>query len=114
MNCNCKRMGIALVLAALCGAFCAYGTTMVESEDLVVTTGLLLTIFYSRVMIGFVIGLSEHVKIVKDKMKNAVLRGAMMGLVVSIGISFYSGAEMIIAFGIVYGIIIDVIATKFS
>ena len=37
-----------------------------------------------------------------------------MGAIVSVGISFFGGAEIFIAFGIVYGILTDFLATKFG
>ena len=109
---NAKRMGIALALAAFFGFFCAYGTAGVEIPGFVVTMPYLYTIFYSRLLIGFVIGLSEKLKFLKKELHNSILRGAVLGAIVSIGISFYGGAEVFIAAGIVYGIITDALATR--
>jgi hypothetical protein len=74
----------------------------------------LYTIFYARLMIGFVIGLSENVKFLKGNLSNAALRGAIWGAIMSITISFYGGAVVFIGAGIVYGIITDVVATALS
>ena len=111
---NTKRMGIALIVAALFGAFCAYGTYTADIPGFEVTLPYLLTIFYSRLMIGLVIGLSEDIKLLKNETQNSITRGALMGGIVSIGISFFGGAEIFIAFGIVYGILTDFLATKFG
>jgi hypothetical protein len=109
-----KRMGIALLVAAFFGAGCAYGTSTVEIPGFTVTMPYLLTIFYSRLMIGLVIGLAGEVKLMKKEPQNSLLRGGLAGAIVSIGISFYGGAEILTAAGIVYGIITDFLATRFG
>ncbi len=111
---NLKRMLIALILTAFFGLMCAWGTSTVEIPGFVMTTEYLLTIFYARLLIGVLVGFTENLKLVKGKMKNAVARGAKMGIIASIVISFYGGWEVFIATGIVYGIITDVVATRLS
>ncbi len=111
---NAKRMIISLVLAAFFGFFCAYGTSMVEIPGFEVTMGYLATVFYARLMIGFVIGLSGGLVLVKGAMRNAALRGAVMGAVMSVIIGLYGGMEVFVAAGIVYGIVTDVVATKLT
>jgi hypothetical protein len=111
---NAKRMLIALILAAFFGAMCAWGTSTVEIPGFVMTTEYLLTVFYVRLLIGFLIGFSGGWMILKGKMANAALRGAIMGIIASISISFFGGAAVFIAAGIVYGIITDMVATKLS
>jgi hypothetical protein len=76
---NAKRMTIALILAAIFGYFCAYGTSTVQIPGFTITMPYLYTIFYSRLMIGFVIGLSENVKFLKGNLSNAVVRGGLWG-----------------------------------
>jgi hypothetical protein len=109
-----KRLLISLVIAAFFGLFCVYGTSSVEIEGLEITLPYLLTIFYARLLIGFFVGIGDNVVILKKKYQNAILRGALFGLITSIVISFYGGGEFFIIFGIIYGIITDLIATKFS
>jgi hypothetical protein len=111
---NWKRMAISLVLAAIFGIICAYGTSTVDIPGVVITFPLLVTIFYARLLIGFVIGISEQIQILKGEMSNAALRGAIMGAIVSIVVSMFGGGEIMIAAGIVYGIIIDILATRFG
>jgi hypothetical protein len=111
---NVKRLLIALVIAALFGLFCAYGTSSVEIEGLEITLPYLLTIFYARLLIGFFVGIGDNVELIKKKYQNAAFRGAMFGLIASIVISFYGGGEFFIAFGIIYGIITDLVATRLS
>lgn len=109
---NGKRMLISLLLAGFFGLVCAYGTSTVEIEGFTITLPYLATIFYARLLMGFMIGLAGGVLILKGDMKNAVVRGAVLGVISSIVISFYGGGEIFIAAGIVYGIITDVVATK--
>lgn len=111
---NVKRLSIALVISALFGLFCAYGTSTVDIKGFDITLEYLLMIFYARLLIGFLVGIGDNVNILKKKYQNAVARGALFGLIASIVISFYGGGEFFIAFGIVYGIITDLIATRFS
>jgi hypothetical protein len=109
-----KRMFIALLVAAFFGVFCAYGTSTIDIEGFEVTLPYFLTVFYARLLIGFFVGFGENVKFVNGEMKNSVVRGAIFGVIATIVISFYGGGEIFMAFGIVYGIITDVLATKFG
>ncbi len=111
---NWKRLLIALVIAAIGGAFCAYGTTMIEIPGLVVDTPLLATIFYGRLMIGLLVGLAGGVVLIKGELKNAALRGAILGAIMSVGLGFYGGMGVMVIAGTVYGLIADVLATKFG
>lgn len=105
---NSKRVVIATVIGILCGLFCAYGTEMKFPGQFSVL--VLAGIVYNRALIGFVIGIADHIKL------NPILRGAVIGAVVTGAMAIYSaeGSLILIAFGIVYGIITDVIATKYS
>ena len=111
---NWKRLLIALLVAALGGIFCAYGTTMADIPGLVVDTPLLATIFYGRFMIGLLVGLAGGVVLIAGTLKNAALRGAILGAIMSVGLGFYGGMELLVIFGALYGIIADVLATKFA
>ena len=103
----------------MCRFFCAYGTSQLDPEAIgipgfEITFALLAATFYNRLLIGLVIGFAGSISILKGKMQNAALRGAILGGVVSIGMGFYGGMEIIVLFGIVYGIITDVAATRFA
>lgn len=111
---NGKRMAISLIIAAFFGFFCAYGTSGVEIPGFTITLEYLATIFYARLLIGFAIGLAGGWVLVKSRVKNAALRGGIIGAVVTPVISFYGGWEIFMLFGILYGIITDVVATKLS
>jgi hypothetical protein len=113
---NLKRMLISLLVAGLFGVFCAYGTSTVELPgfDTNMMNALLLTTFYGRLLIGFAIGLAEKVKLLRNKTYNSIVRGALMGAVITPVISFYGGFEIFMAAGILYGILTDLVATKLS
>ncbi|UCD04305.1 MAG: hypothetical protein JSW73_01555 [Candidatus Woesearchaeota archaeon] len=111
---NRKRIAIAVLIAALFGAFCAYGTSTIEIPGFEMTVAYLSTIFYARLLLGVFVGIGDNIKILKGTYKNAALRGAIFGILTSIVISFYGGAVTFIGAGIIYGIITDLLATRFS
>lgn len=86
---NFKRFIIALLISGLLGILCVYGTSTVEIEDFEITLPYLLTIFYARLLIGFFVGIAEHIKILKNTYQNAAVRGALFGLIASIVLAFY-------------------------
>ena len=73
-----------------------------------------MTIFYARLLIGFFVGIGGHIQLLTNKYQNAAIRGAIFGLIASIVISFYGGGEVFIGAGIIYGVVTDLIATRFS
>ncbi|MBN1762191.1 MAG: hypothetical protein JW878_03795 [Methanomicrobia archaeon] len=112
-----KRIAIATVIGFLCGLFCAYGTILIAASkpSLVVTTGLLAVVVYNRVLIGLFVGLGDDIPL------HPVLRGALIGVIISLAMALMnmidvgiSDGAAFIGFGIVYGIIADVVATKFA
>ena len=105
---NTKRILVATTLGLLCGLFCMYGTMMKFPGQF--STMILVSIVYHRALMGFVIGIAENIKI------KPVLRGAVLGAVVGMAMSLTAGegAVILMVFSIVYGIIIDVVATKLS
>ncbi|MDI6730693.1 MAG: hypothetical protein QMD06_04045 [Candidatus Altarchaeum sp.] len=112
---NTKRVLIATVIGLLCGLFCAYGTVSMENHSFVITTGILASIVYNRILIGFVVGISDGIKL------HPVIRGAIIGAGITMAMSIISIVDgdvieglVLILFGVVYGIIADVVATKFS
>ncbi|MCW7073032.1 MAG: hypothetical protein OCU20_03935 [Methanophagales archaeon] len=114
---NAKRIAIAATIGLLCGLFCAYGTIMIaESKpELVITTGLLALIVYNRILIGLFVGVGDNITL------HPVIRGALLGAIISLTIAIMPMIDRsltdgltLIAFGVVYGIIADFVATKFS
>jgi len=109
-----KRMAISLFVAGLFGVFCAYGTSTVQIPGFQLTMPYLLTIFYSRLLIGLVIGLAGDIRLIRGELWNSIVRGAVLGAIMSVGISFYGGAQAFIPFGMIYGAVADFLATRFG
>ncbi len=114
---NGKRIAIATAIGLLCGLFCAYGTIWIAESKLwfVITTGLLALIVYNRVLIGLFIGLGDNIPL------HPVIRGAVIGAIISLAMAIRGMIDTsitdgltFIAFGVVYGIIADFVATKLS
>ena len=105
---NTKRVLTATAVGLLCGIFCAYGTVWKYPDQFGIL--MLASIVYNRVLIGFVIGIADNIK------TRPIIRGAILGAVISTAIAIPAGEGglILIAFGIVYGIITDFIATKIS
>ena len=115
MGINPKRVLIASVIGLLCGLFCAYGTVTMENPGFLITTGLLASIVYNRVLIGLFVGLGDNIKL------HPILRGGLIGAIITMGLSIFSifdgqimGGLTLLGFGVVYGIIADVVATRVS
>ena len=106
---NTRRIKISVALGFLAGAICLYGT--LTSIPGVLTLPILATIFYYRVLLGFVVGIAYGLKI------HPLIRGAIIGAMVSLLIAIPSGitgGALLMGAGVVYGIITDLVATKFS
>ena len=106
---NTRRIKISVGLGVVAGAICLYGT--LTSIPGVLTLPILATIFYDRVLLGFVVGIAYGLKI------HPLIRGAIIGAVVSLLIAIPSGitgGALLMGTGVVYGIIIDIVATRFS
>ncbi|MFC1753224.1 hypothetical protein ACFL96_07490 [Thermoproteota archaeon] len=108
-----KRVMIALLAGAILGILCIIGVGLrmgFAGNEL-----FILATWVNRVVMGLVIGLAPYYKI-KNNTKNVLFRGAFLGLIIS-G-SFYLATSFrdtpgFIA-GIVYGVIIDYIATRYG
>ncbi len=114
---NGKRIAIATVIGLLCGLYCAYGTIWIaESKpELVITTGLLALIVYNRILIGLFVGVADNIPL------HPVFRGALIGAIISLAMAIMPMIDTgltdgltLIAFGVVYGLIADLVATKLS
>ncbi|MEA2075063.1 MAG: hypothetical protein U9O85_04955 [Euryarchaeota archaeon] len=114
---NGKRIAIATVIGLLCGLYCAYGTIWIaESKpELVITTGLLALIVYNRILIGLFVGVGDNIPL------HPVFRGALIGAIISLVMAIMPMIDTgltdgltLIAFGVVYGLIADLVATRLS
>ncbi len=103
---NVKRLVIATILGILCGLFCMYGAMTKFPGEF--DTLALIGIVYNRALIGIVIGTSDNIDL------HPALRGAVIGVVVSMAMAIFGGdgALIVLAFGLVYGVLIDVVTSK--
>lgn len=97
------RMKKSLLAGAVLGIVCVIGAYV--RNNFSVDMYFVLGLWYNRVIIGLVIG--AQTKIVNQK--QAMLRGAILGLAVSLAFFITTGFVDPISFiaGIVYGVIIE-------
>jgi hypothetical protein len=108
-----KRIIIATITGSLLGIFCIIGISLrmgyVGNELFILATWI------NRVVMGFVVGLASRFMF-KKKSNLVYLRGAIIGLIISGSFYIATAFKDTPGFfaGIVYGIIIDYIATKYE
>lgn len=98
-----KRLKMSLIGGIILGLFCVVGAYIRSGFDASVV--FVFALWYNRVIMGLVIG-AAWPKVTK---KQAVLRGAVLGLLVSFAFYATSGYVDVVSFlaGIVYGIILE-------
>ena len=98
-----KRILKALIVGAILGVFCIIGAYFRSGNT--ATYGELFSLWYNRIIIGLVIG-APWTQTTKIK---ALLRGALLGLLVSFAFYSSTGFQDHISFatGIIYGLIIE-------
>jgi hypothetical protein len=105
-----KRLIITLSTGAILGILCIIGAQNRFGGAL--TTSYMFGFWFNRLLMGLVFGLLPPLK----NMKLLILRGTLLGLVVSFG--FYSATEFMdlpgFLVGMVYGVIIELVAHKLS
>jgi hypothetical protein len=106
-----KRIIIALGAGAVLGIFCVLGASVRLGW-----TGnqlLILSLWYNRLVMGLLIGLAGDLVLIEGK-SNWILRGALLGLVVSAAYFLTAGGGDWVSFlvGPVYGIIIEFVLQK--
>lgn len=109
---NKKRILISLLTGAILGVFCIIGVgARIGYENYIFLVGM----WYNRIIMGLLIGLAGDIQITKDS-KNVLLRGALLGLIVSSAIFISTEFRDIPSFfaGIAYGVIIDFVASKYG
>jgi len=102
---NKKRVVVATLLGLLAGIVCYFGGL---SAGVSYTTEMMLSTILDRTLIGFVIGISAIEM-------NYLLHGALIGALITWPISVYGGMygfNILMAFGIAYGILIEFITTN--
>jgi len=106
-----KRATIGLLSGAILGGFCIIGAKLRMGDQ--VTNLFLFGTWLNRLVMGMIIGFYTPVS---NRITLSALRGAALGLVVSL--SLYSSTDFrdfpgFIA-GIIYGVIIDIVCTKYG
>lgn len=98
-----KRMVESLIGGAILGVVCVIGAYI--RSDFNATRGFVFSLWYNRVIIGLVVG-APWAKTTKIK---TLIRGAILGLLVSFAFFATTGFKDPISFiaGIVYGIILE-------
>jgi len=108
-----RRIVLSVILGAVLGVVCIIGVgTRIgfAGNEL-----FLLAMWYNRVILGMVIGFSHDVTLIASE-KNYIVRGLLLGLVVTTAITLTSGFLDTPSFfaGILYGLIIDWAATRYG
>lgn len=106
-----KRLMVAIATGALLGIFCIIGIS--NRLGFAGNELFLLATWVNRVVMGLVIGLAPYYKITNNT-KNILFRGAFFGLIISGSFFLATAFKDVPGFvaGIIYGIIIDYVATK--
>ena len=103
-----RRMKASVLTGAALGVVCIIGALIRSGGSS--GAAFLFALWYNRLLMGMVIGLMDDVK----EMPRLILRGALTGLLVSF--AFYSadgfGDAVSFLAGIVYGVIIEMVARK--
>ena len=114
---NYRRITIATLLGAILGILCIIGVGSRIPGGYLPNIVFLIGMWYNRVIMGILIGFAEHMTLVKrtDKkdLVNAVVRGLLFGIIVSLAIFLSTEFRDVPALfaGFAYGPIIDVITT---
>ncbi|MFO7966649.1 MAG: hypothetical protein R6U44_03520, partial [Archaeoglobaceae archaeon] len=114
---NYKRLGISILLGAVLGILCIIGVG--SRVGMTGNEWYLFGMWYNRVVMGVLIGFAGSWQLIKGgekDLKNAGVRGLILGTIVTSAIFFSTGLKDVPAWfaGIAYGVIIDVVATHFS
>jgi len=108
-----RRLLISVLIGAVLGILCivGVGTRIGFSGNEL----FLFAMWYNRVIMGLLIGLASDLKII-DSDKNYLVRGFILGLLVTLAITFTSEFRDWPSFfaGIAYGLIIDFVATRWG
>jgi len=98
-----KRLLNAIIAGAILGVFCIIGAYARLGNT--ATIGELFSLWYNRIIIGIIIGAPWG----KTTRVKALIRGALLGLLVSFAFYSTTGFQDHISFiaGIVYGLIIE-------
>jgi hypothetical protein len=106
-----KRVLIALGVGALLGGFCIVGVG--HRVGFAGNGMFLFSIWYNRFLMGLLIGLAGEIRLLQARKANIVLRGLLLGTLVTLASSLSTDFRDVPSFfaGIVYGPIIDAVAS---
>lgn len=106
-----SRQRTAVLTGAALGVICIIGAGLRFGYE--GNLALIFALWYNRVLMGFLIGLSGEFKITGGK-SDQYLRGIILGMIVSAAYFFTSGMTDWISFlaGGVYGLIIEVVIER--
>ncbi len=117
---NTKRLAVSLLMGAILGVFRIIGVGSRIEGGILQNTVFLVGMWYNRVIMGLVIGLSGDLHLLDGKeipnWRNTILRGLIFGILISLAIFLSTEFRDIPSLfaGFAYGPIIDIMATKFS
>ena len=105
-----KRLITGLIGGALLGLICVAGAAI--RSGFTASPADIFSLWYNRLLMGIVIGLFP----VRKSLPSAIIRGAVMGLVVSFAFFATTGFADYVSFGtgVVCGIIIESVAFRVS
>ncbi|MGV9103581.1 MAG: hypothetical protein ACOC38_07865 [Promethearchaeia archaeon] len=112
-----KRVVTSILVGAALGVLCIIGVGGRLEGGYLVNAAFLFGMWYNRVIMGLMIGFVDEVTLVgnneEKRMINAVIRGLIIGVLVSFAVFFSSEFRDIPSLfaGFAYGPIIDVVAT---
>ncbi|MBN1485775.1 MAG: hypothetical protein JXA37_13760 [Chloroflexia bacterium] len=109
-----KRLWVCIISGAVLGIICVIGGTL-RAGGFSGNEFYIVGMWYNRVIMGLVIGLAGSLRLTGEP-ANRYLRGALLGLLVSLAFFLSTGLRDPMAFfaGIVYGLIIEFVAQRLA
>ena len=103
-----KRLLISVIMGSILGVFCIIGAQI--RSDFALDGMYLFAFWFNRFLMGLFFGLLSSISL-----KKALLRGAVIGIVVSFAFYSATGFSDVIGFiaGLVYGVIIEYVVYLF-
>jgi hypothetical protein len=103
-------------MGAILGIFCIIGVSQRIPPSIENDAMYLAAAWYNRVIMGIIIGLAGEILILpkQSPLLNAIIRGAIIGAIVSVSFGILSQTPEYTFFGagIMFGIINDIVTTK--
>jgi hypothetical protein len=114
---NTKRLLVGAGFGMLLGIFCILGVSQRIPTFVFNDVSYLAAAWYNRVIMGIIIGLAGELELIKNsKTANSILRGAIIGAIVSVEFGIFGQTLEIMFFfaGIMFGVINDFLTTKIA